>query len=59
MNFAELNLKPGDILIAHCGGILTPQDRKLIAADIKAAGVDNTVLVMQAEPVFEVMRASN
>lgn len=56
MIFPELN--PGDVLVVNTGAELTPADRNKIAAAIKAAGVTNTVLVMQAEPTFEVIRAS-
>lgn len=55
---ASLGLQSGDILIANATADLAPADRIRIAADIKAAGVTNTVLVMQAEPTFEVIRAS-
>jgi len=56
-DWRELNLQPGDVLVVHTGAELLPDDRKKIAADLKKDGVENTVLILQAEPRFEVLRA--
>lgn len=51
-------LSAGDILVVHASGVLSPFDRKRIAEELKAQGVENTVMVMQAEPRYEVIKGS-
>lgn len=56
-DWRDLDLKTGDVLVVHACALLAPFDRKKIADDLKREGVGNTVLVIQAEPRFEVLRA--
>jgi hypothetical protein len=60
MTLAELNLKPGDCVLASCGVPISPAANKKLTAEFqKEIGISGvTVLVMPAETTFQVLRAN-